>query len=82
MEVKKHNIIKKICKVVTREHRKLIRQYFRIHVKVVFWVVMPCGLIGGYEHSECTYCLHTDIYVELGLQSPLTHHEVTRFELI
>jgi hypothetical protein len=24
---------------------------------LVFWVVMPCGLVGRYQHSGGTYCL-------------------------
>jgi hypothetical protein len=23
-----------------------------------FWVVMPCGLLGGYQHFGRTYCFH------------------------
>jgi hypothetical protein len=25
---------------------------------VVFWVVTPCGLVGGYQHFRGTYCLY------------------------
>jgi hypothetical protein len=25
---------------------------------VVFWVVTPCGLVGGYQHFGGTYSLH------------------------
>jgi hypothetical protein len=25
---------------------------------LVFWVVMPCGLVGRYKHFGRKYCLH------------------------
>jgi hypothetical protein len=37
--------------------------YFRswrsvISIKIVFWVVTPCGLAGAYQRFGGTYCLH------------------------
>jgi hypothetical protein len=38
---------------------------------VVFWIVMPCGLVGGYQHFGGTS-------PSSGLHPPTSPHSVTR----